>query len=349
MKKYNFGFVQAHFDTLVDLYNQGGEMDIEEAREGLKSNLTEFLESGCNAQQITDMLSSEDVLENYAILAANGASINATELARNLGKSFIEEHLDWLVASNVDVDKLVEEMFSEDDFDYGDSWNCFSDDFSGLPLEMIEAGVKVERIFDFCQEWFIRREEDAHDLMKGFDFFIEHGLPLDRVKERVRELVSRCTMMLDSVVVDDFQAWEKYGVSYTEYAEEYIDYYDCEYLCYDKNPSEIIPRVISAEDFLKRFTVDEIQGNIDVLAENFPDVTALEKRILGSAGYSDEGKYIDILVMLVMLRWDSVKLINIKELARAIENSKKITECERDMFKESLEEHFNKPFSELLS
>ena len=349
MKTYSFGFVQAHFDSLVGLYDQGGEMNIEEAREGIKNNLAKFLESGCNVQQIIDMLSDEDILENYAILVANGANINATELARNLGKSFVGEHLDWLAASNVDVDKLVEEMFSEDDFDYGDSWNCLSDDFSGLPLEMIEAGVKVERIFDFCQEWFIRREEDAHDLMKGFDFFIEHGLSLDRVKERVRELVSRCTMMLDSVVVDDFQAWTKYGVSYTEYAEEYIDYYDREYLCCDKDPSEIIPRVISAEDFLKRFTLDEILDDLEALADDFPDATALEKRILDAVGYSDEEKHIDALVTLVILRWDSATLINIRKLAEAIERSKKITECERDSFKENLEKCFDMSFEELLS
>lgn len=319
------GFVQAEYDYLVDLFNRGGELDIEEAREGLRRNLGEFLGLGCDVNQIMGMFSAEDIFMNYKVLTTYGAEINVLDLAKVLGDVFVMNHLEWFSGSGVDANELFEAVFDEDSFDIcGELGDYFNGDFNKAPLTFIKFGVNIEKIFKVFQWWLEFRYDWEDELREGLLFFVEHGFSTKQVREWMDDHGFTGDLLWD-IVVDHPVEWVGLGIQGEDYLEMFLDTYAEKYL-EDECP---LPEGITRSDILSRFSVRQI--DFYGLAERRWDNELLVKKLMEEGEYSD-----NIGILCFMICENGSAGIDVEKLKKSIIDSKELDADDKACYLEEI-------------
>ena len=72
---------EAMFDMLVSDYNPYDGISVENTQMKMHKYWKKFLEAGCDAQQIADMLTDGDLYENFELFAVRGVKVNMEKLA----------------------------------------------------------------------------------------------------------------------------------------------------------------------------------------------------------------------------------------------------------------------------
>lgn len=311
----------AKFEELVEVFDEDDEIIVEDVNIKMHECFKQFLDVGFNANQVTKMLSPEDVFENYDFLVSKGAVINVTDLANKLWKEacddeFFRSNYEWFLIRGIDIETLVHYCSAYAcDFLF-DNYRSLHETYGIDNGELSKVAIVLLKESDELSSWTIQEYLDSgldakvllEQLLKedlgGDDYLEEHMLEFCSAFHTCGVSADLIEKLLDHVNSDfvfymmiqhEYEEWASMGVNCSKYADGYVsyalDYSEIDEDCHRLEVPDSLMDCIS-KSLLKKLTMQEIMDSFDD-AEYFIDGCVRDVKLFGKK-FIDEGvKYED--------------------------------------------------------
>ena len=195
----------AKFDELVDRFNENDdEISIEDVNSETRKYFIDFLEAGFEVDQVTKMLSPEDIWEHYDTLTCYGANIDLAKLIPKFSRSFIRKNWDELAKRNVDIGLLIETCYN------GSIENDNEVAF------LLDKGVNAKTVFQLAETLFEFNEGWPERWAETFSILHEYGLPTEDIKKWLDSHID--DSLIYDIVEEHPEAWSELGINISDYA-----------------------------------------------------------------------------------------------------------------------------------
>ena len=295
-------YLQASFDELVDRFNEGDDMAIEDVEYEMSSKWKEFLDQGFCPTTIAKMMSIKDVMDNVDTLLKAGAVLDAGNILSNMNRIAIREYWDELRKLGISAEKLAEEVYDDSEF------------YKEIPFFM-EKGVEAKTILELVTETMsVLGGSSLYDNLLSLK---NYGLDDNTISAWVKNLVETgedvCDILDD--ILDEPKKWANIGVKAEDYIETYFDWYEVYNLSY-------LPDIITRDMVMERCKIEDIsetyrdglEGFIEDFTDAGGDVDDIVRKIVDENAFSnmnadDVDYYKEVLVCEYGAASDLVKKI----------------------------------------
>ena len=241
----------ALFDVITDDFNPGDAISVEDANYEMHNIWRDFLDAGCNATKISEMMSPEDIWEHYDELVSHGAKIDMTKLFFDFGGEFFDddftkENWDILVNRGVKPDLLVDRCYGS------------SDIYSIEDLEkLLSKGVDPKKLLEKIDDSLGANEACPEEQNEVLTWLHNHGLSEADIKEWIENNMN--VYMEEYIVESDPSFYEKFGIDIDTAINHWIDYNGWRYFCEEKLSK--LPKTISVSKLINFYSMKEIISN----------------------------------------------------------------------------------------
>lgn len=264
----------------------------------------DLLEKGHDANQVMEIMSADEIWDNFETLVSHGANINITELMYRLGIFFAMEHWDELVERGALPDELAKwcyEGIVDDD-----------DDIKFL----LHKKVSPEVVLELAEDMMGLAKYFPDDCYDTFSLLIEYGLSNSKMNEWISDHLSDA--MINSIVDEDTENWRELGVNPDGFIGPWLDCHGDAFF-WGQSLREL-PGIITLKDFIDHYSAAEIveysryYGFIDFVndyIENGGDIDYLGRKFAGEITNYDEKDTIEAMLALV---WGGTTEIDLQDL-----------------------------------
>ena len=314
------------FDLLSDMFGDGSDQICkEDVNLKLHDAWRNFLEAGCDATRVSDMMSAQDVWEHYGELLEYGADINLGVIYEELSREAEEwdaiSHTLTIGSLKVTLDSLRNRGAS-DDLILESGLGGFYD--VSYVTKLLSLGVDVDKVWAHCGSELLSEGSDipCNTQYELFCAFRDHNCPVEKIKAWVDDCVKINSHLLDDLFVDNNDDWTKLGIDLSDYIDMWLQSSSCSNIGIDNALQYCLPECITQERYIGSFSADELVRGVDSIEAFYNgDADAVAKIILDAIGYPDGAGDDNLFYMYCILLDRGSKLIDRDKLVACIKAS----------------------------
>lgn len=326
------------FDLLVDSFGDGSdEIQREDVGVELHDNWQRYLDAGCDATKVAEMMSAQDVWEHYEELREHGARINLDTVYEELFGIADEWNTTSYTLTIGDTVITLETLKSRgisDEMILRHGLGEFVE--ADYVRRLLSLGVNADKVFSHCDKEALNEEFFGSMCYDLFGVLHEYGYPTERIKAWLDNHVEVDAGLLDDLFDDNDDDWTKFGIDLSNYADMWLQSSSCRNIEIGDVLEYYLPECISQEKYISTFSADELIKDIQSIEECYEgDIEVVAKIILDAKGYPEETEDDSLLYAYCTLLDCESELINRDKLAACIEASK-LPDASKEEFREWL-------------
>lgn len=273
--------VRVTFELLVDDFESGDDLRIEDAQVVLRRSWERYLEEGCDPQLVSNMLSPEDRWQHYDDLASYGAEIDIHSLIQELDEGLVLRDWDKFEERGAGAEELLAFCY-----DASDPWS-FDDD---VIESLLEKGVNPELLFTFSRGWldWTIENKEMRVITGIIMLFEKYGLTIEAVNKWFDETFSDGRELND--LVHDCDDWKALGVDVGKLTDMWIAEWGRDYIDDRELPSCVPWRTMLQKVDIKAITDMASEYGMCCMLEdaNWSDnIDIITQRYVEEVGYRD--------------------------------------------------------------
>ncbi len=303
------------FDLLCDSFGDGSDpICNEDVNAELHDSWHSYLDAGCDAAKVAEMMSAQDVWDHYDELKGYGVDIDLGTVYNKLAE--VAECQNWdtdsyilATGSTIVTLETLKDRGASDDLILESGLGEFTN--LGYIEKLLSLGVDADKVFARCGE--ILNDDSnmlcnmQYDLLSVFH---KHGYPVEKIEAWVNEHAKVDSFLLDDLIIND-DDWSKLGVVPSNYADRWLQSSTCRNRYIDDALNYGLPKCISQERYISTISADELIKEIEGIQAFYKgDIDVVAKIILDAKGYPDGLEDEDLLYAYCILYDCNSKLID---------------------------------------